>query len=29
MLELVTLTFASWNQLDGWLLRVEELRRAA
>jgi hypothetical protein len=26
---LVTLTFASWNQLDGWLRRVEELRRAA
>jgi len=26
---LVTQTFASWNQLDGWLRRVEELRRAA
>jgi len=25
----VTLTFASWNQLDGWLRQVDELRRAA
>lgn len=25
----VTQTFASWNQLDGWLRQVEELRRAA
>jgi len=24
----VTLAFASWNQLDGWLRHVEELRRA-
>jgi hypothetical protein len=29
VLGVVTLTFASWNQLDGWLRRVEELRRAA
>jgi hypothetical protein len=25
----VTLDFASWNQLDGWLRLVEALRRAA
>ena len=25
----VSLTFANWNQLDGWLRQVEELRRAA
>jgi hypothetical protein len=25
----VSLVFASWNQLDGWLRRVEGLRRAA
>ncbi|MDP9205878.1 MAG: hypothetical protein M3P12_10555, partial [Gemmatimonadota bacterium] len=25
---LVTLTFASWNQLDGWFRRLERLRRA-
>jgi hypothetical protein len=28
-LRLATRIFASWNQLDGWLRRVEELRRAA
>ena len=26
---LVTQIFTSWNQLDGWLRQVEELRRAA
>ena len=26
---LVTQIFASWNQLDGWLRRVDGLRRAA
>jgi len=26
---MVTLSFASWNQLDGWLRQVERLRRAA
>jgi hypothetical protein len=26
---LVSLNFATWNQLDGWLRRLEELRRAA
>ena len=26
---LVSLAFASWNQLDGWLRQVEGLRRAA
>jgi hypothetical protein len=25
----VSLNFASWNQLDGWLRQVESLRRAA
>lgn len=25
----VTLTFASWNQIHGWLRRLEGLRRAA
>jgi hypothetical protein len=25
----VSLNFASWNQLDGWLRAVEGLRRAA
>jgi hypothetical protein len=25
----VSLTFASWNQLDGWLRQIERLRRAA
>jgi hypothetical protein len=25
----VSLNFASWNQLDGWLRQVEWLRRAA
>jgi hypothetical protein len=28
-LELVSRIFASWNQLDGWLRQVEQLRRAA
>jgi hypothetical protein len=28
-LELVSLDFASWNQLDGWLRQVEGLRRVA
>ena len=28
-LEMVTLNFASWNQLDGWLRQVEGLRRVA
>ena len=28
-LEMVSLTFASWNQLDRWLRQVEGLRRAA
>jgi hypothetical protein len=28
-LELVSLNFTSWNQLDGWLRAVESLRRAA
>ena len=27
--KMVSQTFASWNQLDGWLRQVEELRRAA
>jgi hypothetical protein len=27
--KVVTLTFASWNPLDGWLRQVEALRRAA
>jgi hypothetical protein len=27
--EVVSLNFASWNQLDGWLRRVDGLRRAA
>jgi hypothetical protein len=26
---LVSLNFASWNQLDGWLRQVDGLRRAA
>jgi hypothetical protein len=26
---MVSLNFASWNQLDGWLRQVEGLRRAA
>jgi hypothetical protein len=26
---MVTLNFASWNQLDGWLRQVEALRQAA
>ena len=26
---LVSLNFASWNQLDGWLRQVDKLRRAA
>jgi hypothetical protein len=26
---LVSLVFASWSQLDGWLRQVEALRRAA
>jgi len=25
----VSRIFASWNQLDGWLLRLDRLRRAA
>jgi hypothetical protein len=25
----VSPTFASWNQLDGWLRQIEGLRRAA
>ena len=25
----VTLNFASWNQLDGWLRQVDQLRRVA
>jgi hypothetical protein len=28
-LELVSRIFVSWNQLDGWLRQVEELRRVA
>jgi hypothetical protein len=27
--KMVTQTFASWNQIPGWLRQVEELRRAA
>ena len=27
--KVVTLNFASWNQLDGWLRRVGGLRRVA
>ena len=27
--ELVSLNFASWNQLDGWLRQVERLRQVA
>jgi hypothetical protein len=27
--DLVTLTFASWNQIREWLRRVESLRQAA
>ena len=27
--EVVSRTFVSWNQLDGWLRQVEALRRAA
>jgi len=26
---LVSLTFASWNQLEGWLRQVDKVRRAA
>jgi hypothetical protein len=26
---MVSLNFASWNQLDGWLRAVDELKRAA
>jgi hypothetical protein len=29
MLELVTLTFVSWNQIGGWLLQLNGLREAA
>jgi hypothetical protein len=28
-LELVSLTFASWNQIGGWLLQLDSLREAA
>jgi hypothetical protein len=26
---MVSLNFASWNQLNGWLRQIDELRRAA
>ena len=29
MVKVVTLTFASWNQIHGWLRRLEGLRGAA
>jgi len=29
LLGMVTLTFASWNQIHGWLRRLEGLRGAA
>jgi hypothetical protein len=27
--KVVSLTFASWNQVAGWLRRIDELQRAA
>jgi hypothetical protein len=29
LMKVVSRIFASWNQLDGWLRQVEELRRVA
>jgi hypothetical protein len=29
LMEVVSQNFASWNQLDGWLRRVQGLKRVA